>query len=141
MGLTDGWGSECKGKYFCEGCLHGAKHRGRLVGGWFVVIEGEVEHMPKDRSISKGRFPLGNPENLPTWKRILEGHAYYNTQHLWCCETCFVEHSTGPDAFDAPRETYMYPTCFAGVELCVGLGADNVGHLGGLCGVPERATA
>lgn len=107
------WGTECGGKIFCEGCTHGCKHRGRLVGGWFAIIDGKVEHMPEDRTIFGRRFTLGNPENLPTWERKLEGHAIYNTQDKWCCETCMVEHSSDPETYDAPIETYVFPTCEA----------------------------
>jgi hypothetical protein len=99
-----------------------------LIGGWFTVVDGKTEYMPKDRSIFGPGFIsgfIGDPRI--TWERKVEGHTIYNLQNIWCCETCMVEHSSNPDAFDAPRETYSFPTCL-GLRECGsgGMGSETI---------------
>ena len=94
----------------------GEGHCGHAVGRAYRVLDdGTIDWMPEGT----------NWLDAAPWNR--------NTVDEWCCGTCMVRKSSAPDAYDAPREAFIYPTCFGPVVLCDGIGSDDVGHKGGTC--------
>lgn len=97
----------------------GEGHRGRLVGDFFTEVQGKVEFKPA--GMQTKTFPRFM-DDRPVWSP----EAVYNTQHLWCCEMC-----------NAGEGGKLYPTTFALPPTCTGLGDDDAGHPGGLCGARD----
>lgn len=106
---------------------------------WLVALVGrdECNGMRHDynRSGTCGEGHRGRAVGK-AFKVSADGSVHY-TGHLWCCENCMVEHSSAPDAYDAPRESYLYPTCFAWAPECDVFGDESVGPRGGTCTARE----
>jgi hypothetical protein len=120
-------GRVVRGREYNRSGTCGEGHRGRAVGKFFVRHpEIGLRWEPKGR----WHTPGWRRSNSQEWN---PGTHIYNTQHIWHCETCAEEKSSTPDAYDAPREAYQYPTCLSVPEGCVGIGDDDTGHRGGTC--------
>ena len=86
--------------------------RGRPVGKFFTIKDGEVIWQPPGTSVStllaRGRVPVWSPRPL------------YNSLHLWHCE----------------GEGHNFETTLFFPDSCNGIGENDVGHRGGVCPDP-----
>jgi hypothetical protein len=100
-------GAECSNWQIDDWKIKGlCGHRGRMVGRFFVVVDGRVLVQPRGTRLPpRGQF--GSTDLRPVWDVV---EPIYNLQNLWTCsEGC--------------EDCRNFPSPFAPYDGCVGVGS------------------